>query len=253
MIDLSGKTALITGGSRGIGRSIARLLHDAGAHIVFTYRNAKNQADSLSEELRQKSVSDVFALQADCANIEDVRSLVKTAVERFTSIDIFVHNAGIWTYGAIDAMDEKTWNDTVQTNLNSAFYLCREIVPLMKKQRSGRIIFISSTAGQRGEAHHSHYAASKGGIISFTKSLAGELGPFGIRTNCVAPGWVRTDMTDEVFSDTAFLQKIEQYNPLRYVPPPEEIAGPVLFLASDLANYVNGEILNVNGGSVLCG
>lgn len=253
MINLSGKVALITGGSRGIGRSIVRLLYTAGAHIVFTYRNSKNAANELIKELRHRSDSEVYSIQADCAKRDDIRSLVQTALEYFPAIDILIHNAGIWTGGAIDTMDEDTWKDTVQINLNSAFFLCREITPLMKKQRSGRIIFISSTAGQRGEANHSHYAASKGGIISLTKSLADELGPFGIRTNCVAPGWVRTDMTEEVFSDSAFLQNIEQKNPLRYVPQPEEIAGPVLFLASDLALYVNGEILNVNGGSVLCG
>lgn len=253
MINLSGKVALITGGSRGIGRSIVRLFHAAGAHIVFTYRTSKNEANKLIEELRKNSTPGIYSVKADCAKRDDIRSLVQTTLGHFPSIDILIHNAGIWTGGAIDTMDDKTWSETIQTNLNSAFYLCREITPLMKKQRSGRIIFISSTAGQRGEANHSHYAASKGGIISLTKSLADELGPFGIRTNCVAPGWVRTDMTEEVFSDSAFLQNIEQKNPLRYVPYPEEIAGPVLFLASDLSLYVNGEILNVNGGSVLCG
>ncbi len=253
MIDLSGKVALITGGSRGIGKSIVRLLHAAGAHIVFTYRTSNNEANKLIEELRKNSSPGIYSVKADCAKLSDIRSLVKTTLAYYSAIDILVHNAGIWTDGAIDTMDEETWIETIQTNLNSAFYLCREITPVMKKQRSGRIIFISSTAGQRGEAYHSHYAASKGGIISLTKSLADELGPFGIRTNCVAPGWVRTGMTEEVFSDVKFLKEIEQKNPLRYVPYPEEIAGPVLFLASDLSLYVNGEILNVNGGSVLCG
>ena len=253
MIDLSGKVSLVTGGSRGIGKSVTRLLHDAGAHVVFTYRTSESEANELQAELRQKSSIETLAIRADCSHFDSVRSLVRTTVNRFKKIDILVHNAGIWTQGAIDSMNENTWNDTIRTNLNSAFYLCREISPIMKKQRSGRIIFISSTAGQRGEANHSHYAASKGGIISLTKSLADELGPFGIRSNCVAPGWVRTDMTDEVFSDPAFLHKVEKNNPLRYVPQPEEIAGPVLFLASVLSLYVNGEILNVNGGSVLCG
>jgi 3-oxoacyl-[acyl-carrier protein] reductase len=253
MIDLSGKTALVTGGSRGIGKSIARLLHDAGAHVAFTYLTSEKAANELVDELRRKQTSEILSIRADCANREDVRSCVQSVVDRFKTIDILVHNAGIWTGGAIDTMDDATWADTIQTNLNSAFYLCREITPIMKHKGSGRIIFISSTAGQRGESYHSHYAASKGGIISLTKSLADELGPFGIRTNCVAPGWVKTDMTEDVFSDASFLQKIEENNPLRYVPEPEEIAGPVLFLASDLALYVNGEILNVNGGSVLCG
>jgi len=253
MIDLTGKVALVTGGSRGIGRSIAQLFNSAGAHVAFTFHTSKSDADSLIAELHQKSKTEIYALQADCAKKSDVHNVVTEIANRFGTIDIFVHNAGIWTSGAIDAMSEETWDDTIRVNLNSAYYLCNEIVPVMKKQRSGRIIFISSTAGQRGEAHHSHYAASKGGIISLTKSLADELGPFGIRTNCVAPGWVRTDMTHGVFSDADFLKKVEQNNPLRYVPQPVEIAGPVLFLASDLALYVNGEILNVNGGSVLCG
>jgi len=253
MINLSGKVALITGGSRGIGKSIVRLFHDAGAHIVFTYHSSQTEAESLCEELRKKSNSEVFAFQADCGVKRDVQTLVENTIENLGTIEILVHNAGIWTEGAIDTMAENVWIETIQTNLHSAYYLCREISPVMKKQRSGRIIFISSTAGQRGEAYHSHYAASKGGIISLTKSLADELGPFGIRTNCVAPGWVRTDMTGGVFADKAFLKKTEQKIPLRYVPQPEEIAGPVLFLASDLALHVNGEILNVNGGSVLCG
>lgn len=253
MINLTGKTALITGGSRGIGRTIVQLFHDAGANVVFTYLTSKNQATHFAEQLRRNSTSDVLAIQTDCAKKEDIQSAVQSVIGRFKTIDILVHNAGIWTEGAVDAMDDSTWLDTVQINLNSAFYLCREIVPVMKKQKSGRIIFIASTAGQRGEAYHSHYAASKGGIISLTKSLADELGPFGIRTNCVAPGWVRTDMTQDVFKDEVFLQKTEQNNPLRYIAQPDEIAGPVLFLSSGLASYINGEILNVNGGSVLCG
>jgi 3-oxoacyl-[acyl-carrier protein] reductase len=150
-------------------------------------------------------------------------------------------------------MTELEWNETLDINLKSAFLLCREVIPEMKERGEGSIILIGSTAGQRGEAFHSHYAASKGALMAFAKSVAGEVGPFGIRINCVAPGWVRTDMCQDVFSDSDFEEEVRQGIPLRRIPGPEDIAGPVLFLASDLSRHVQGEVLNVNGGSVLCG
>ncbi len=168
-------------------------------------------------------------------------------------IDVLVNNAGIWERGAADRMSEREWIRTIDINLNGTFRLCRLILPIMKKQRSGKIINISSTAGQRGEPFHSHYAASKGGIISFTKSIAIEAIPFGIHVNCVAPGWVSTDMTAHVSGNRALYKEICAGLPRGRFATPEEIAGPVLFLASDLAVNLVGEILNVNGGSVLCG
>jgi 3-oxoacyl-[acyl-carrier protein] reductase len=253
MIDLKGKVALVTGGSRGIGRAIVLHLFSAGARVAFSYRQAVDRANELIGGCPEEERDRLLAIRADLTQKSDAEALVGEVIGKWGTIDIAVNNAGIWTGGGIDEMDEKTWVETIEANLNSVYYICREIVPIMKKNRSGCIINISSTAGQRGEDYHSHYAASKGGIISFTKSLATELGPYGIRTNCVAPGWVQTDMTEEVFRDTAFLQKVEESIPLRYIAKPDEIAGPVLFLASGLASYVNGEIINVNGGSVLCG
>jgi 3-oxoacyl-[acyl-carrier protein] reductase len=150
-------------------------------------------------------------------------------------------------------MSEENWKETIDINLNSLFYFCNEVVPQMKKQKCGRIINVSSTAGQRGEAFHSHYAASKGAMISFTKSLASELAPFNILVNSVAPGWVDTDMCSGVFSDKEYKEKVRKGIPIGRIPTPDDIAGPILFLASDLARHITGEILNVNGGSVLCG
>jgi 3-oxoacyl-[acyl-carrier protein] reductase len=253
MIDLKGKVALVTGGSRGIGRAIVLLLFRAGARVAFSYLQAVDRANELIGSCPEGERERLLAIRADLTKKSDAAALVGEVMGKWGTIDITVNNAGIWTGGGIDEMDEETWVGTIEANLNSVYYICREIVPIMKKNRSGCIINISSTAGQRGEDYHSHYAASKGGIISFTKSLATELGPYGIRTNCVAPGWVHTDMTEEVFRDTAFLKKVEGSIPLRYIANPDEIAGPVLFLASGLATYINGEIINVNGGSVLCG
>ncbi|MFZ1080729.1 MAG: SDR family NAD(P)-dependent oxidoreductase, partial [Candidatus Kryptoniota bacterium] len=164
-----------------------------------------------------------------------------------------VNNAGIWTYGEIDNMDEKVWDETMDLNLKGTFLFCRYVVPIMKKQGEGRIVNLSSTAGQRGEASHSHYAATKGAIISLTKSLSTELGPFNIRVNSVAPGWVDTEMSAEALNDKNYREEVRRAIPLGRIPTAEDIAGPIVFLASDLARHVTGEILNVNGGSVLVG
>jgi 3-oxoacyl-[acyl-carrier protein] reductase len=149
-------------------------------------------------------------------------------------------------------MSEKVWEETMGINLSSVFYTCNAVIPCMKAKKRGSIINVSSTAAVRGEAFHSHYAASKGAIISLSKSLAVELAPFNIRVNSVAPGWVDTDMCTEVFSDPGFRKRVQDSIPLKRIPPPEDIAGAILFLASDLARHITGEVLNVNGGSVLC-
>jgi 3-oxoacyl-[acyl-carrier protein] reductase len=179
--------------------------------------------------------------------------MVGTTVRRFGSLDVLVANAGIWKEAAIETMTDSQWRETIRFNLDSIYACSREAARVMLKQKRGTIILVSSTAGQRGEPFYSHYAATKGAIIAMTKSLAAELGPRGIRVNCVAPGWVATDMTAHTLSDPRERRKIRQVNPLGRVASPDEIAGPILFLASDLATYINGEILNVNGGSVLCG
>ena len=172
--------------------------------------------------------------------------------KRWEQVDILVNNAGIWTYGEMGSMDEEVWSRSMKINLDGVFYVCNSVVPLMKQKKKGWIINVSSTAAQRGEAFHSHYAASKGAIHSLTKSLAVELAPYDIRVNCVAPGWVDTDMCDEVFSDTDFKEEVINSIPLKRIATSEDIAGAILFLASDLAFHITGEIINVNGGSVLC-
>ena len=166
---------------------------------------------------------------------------------------MLVNNAGIWTYGLIGEMDGQEWKETMEVNLDGMFYMTNAVVPLMKKKKEGKIINISSTAGQRGEAEHSHYAASKGGMISFTKAIATELGPFNINVNSVAPGWVDTELNAEVFADRKYKEQERKKIPIQRIPTPEDIAGPIVFLASDLARHITGEILNVNGGSVLIG
>jgi 3-oxoacyl-[acyl-carrier protein] reductase len=251
MIDLTGRAAIVTGGSRGIGRACCRLLARAGAKVALNYRVEKPWADLVAQRI-QEAGGEAFALCADVCRPEDAEMLVDETVDRFGRLDILVNNAGIWKGSAIDEMSDGEWSEMLSVNLSGTFHVTRATVPVMKEQGSGRIINVSSTAGQRGEAMHAHYAATKGGVIALTKSLAAELGPFGILVNCVAPGWTETDMAKEALEGPdreAILATI----PLGRAAGPEEIAGAVAFLASDLASYVNGEILNVNGGNVLCG
>jgi 3-oxoacyl-[acyl-carrier protein] reductase len=174
-------------------------------------------------------------------------------MKRFGRIDILVNNAGIWTYGAIGKMTERVWDETLDVNLKGMFLFCNEVVPIMKKQRFGRIINIASTAGQRGEAFHSHYAASKGGMIAFTKSIAAELAPHGILANCVAPGWVDTDMSAGALRVPSSLREITKTIPNRRVASSEDIAGSVLFLASEFSTHLVGSTISVNGGGVMVG
>jgi 3-oxoacyl-[acyl-carrier protein] reductase len=253
MIDLSGKAALITGASRGIGAATALMFARAGARgLVINYKSNRDAAESVAAECRQLG-AEAVVYRADVSRLAAVEKMVKQAVARFGSLDILVANAGIWKEAAIDQMTEAQWDETINQNLKSVYACCHAAARVMIEQRRGTMILISSTAGQRGEAFYSHYAATKGAIISMTKSLAAELGPRGITVNCVAPGWVITDMAADAIKDPKERRKIKMLNPLGRVATPAEIAGPVLFLASTLASHVNGEILNVNGGSVLCG
>jgi 3-oxoacyl-[acyl-carrier protein] reductase len=192
-------------------------------------------------------------LRVDAAKGTDVRTAVRTVISHFGRIDILVNNAGIWKRGAIGSMSERQWDETLDVNLKGTFLFCNAVVPFMKKKHSGKIINIASTAGQRGEPYYSHYAASKGGMIAFTKAIAAELAPDGISANCVSPGWVFTDMTSGVLGKRKAVGPINRLIPRGRVATPEEIAGPVVYLASDLANHVVGAVLNVNGGSVLFG
>ncbi len=252
MISLVGKVALVTGGSRGIGESTARLLAAAGADVAVTYRSNARGAGAVVDEI-ECSGGHGFAVRADLSRSGDAKKTVDAVLREYGRIDILVNCAGIWTDGKIGAMSLRVWQETIDLNLTATFALCNLVVPIMKRQRWGRIVNISSTAGQRGEAEHSHYAASKGGVIAFTKSLAAELGPYRINVNCVAPGWVRTDMSARVLKNRKYLREVVKDIPLGYIPGPSEIAGPILFLASHLADNITGEVLNVNGGSVLCG
>jgi 3-oxoacyl-[acyl-carrier protein] reductase len=253
MINLSGKTAIITGASRGIGAATAVLLARAGARgLVINYARDRQSASRVAAEC-EKAGARAAAIRADVSRPSQVERMVRETTERFGPPDILVANAGIWKEAAIEAMTEREWDETINVNLKSIYACCRAAARVMLSEGRGRIILISSTAGQRGEAFHSHYAATKGAIISMTKSLAAELGPRGVTVNCVAPGWVATDMTAEALNDPKQRRRIRELIPLGRLATPEEIAGPVLFLASDLASHVNGEVLNVNGGSVMCG
>lgn len=249
MIDLSNKVALITGGSRGIGEACVKMFSNANSSVAFTYKNSREQAQKMETQYG----GNIKSYRVDMESENEILELVNSVVKDFGKIDILVHNAGIWNDGPLESITLDHWNELMRVNLTSTFLLCKAVSPYMKKNGFGRIILISSTAGQRGESFHSHYAASKGGVISFTKSLAVELGQFNITVNSVAPGWVDTEMCSEVFSDKDYKESVRQGIPVGRIATAEDIAGPILFLATDLARHINGEILNVNGGSVLCG
>jgi 3-oxoacyl-[acyl-carrier protein] reductase len=227
------------------------LFAEAGAIVGFTFKSDKESADRIVEELSSKSK--VKSFKSDLAHEAEIKYTVSALEDEFGKIDILVNNAGIWKEAGISSMTIDEWEETMKINLTAAFLFSKYSVPGMKNRVSGNIINIASTAGQRGEAFHSHYAASKGGMIAFTKSLAAELGEYNINVNCVAPGWVVTDMTKDSLNDKIIFEKVCNDIPLNKIATPEEVAGPVLFLASDLASHITGEILNVNGGSVLCG
>jgi len=250
MINLSSKSVLITGGSRGIGAACVKLFAEAGATVHFTYKSNIVAANKLVQQSGKKKKIHFYKM--DFSNEINLEQRVIELVNKIKKIDVLVNNAGIWEFGEADKMSLREWNKTMQANLTSMFLITKAVIPLMKKHKFGRIINVSSTAGQRGEAFHSHYAASKGAMIAYTKSLAAEIGKFNITANSVAPGWVDTEMCKEVFNNKKYKEKVRLEIPVQRIASAEDIAGPVIFLASDLARHVNGEILNVNGGSVLC-
>jgi 3-oxoacyl-[acyl-carrier protein] reductase len=254
MISLAGKAALITGGSRGIGAAAVKLFAQAGADVVFNYVKAKDAAAQVQQEAGKHGTR-VEAFKADVGKHDDNRKLVEHCIARLGRLDILVANAGVWNQddAPIEKMTEKQWDDMMRINLKSVYSVIHFAVPHMIKQKSGKIIPISSTAGQRGESFHTQYGASKGGIISFTKGLATELARHNILVNCVAPGWVATDMSNAVLESKAGQKMAATVIPLGRAATADEIAGPILFAASDLANFMTGEIINVNGGAVLCG
>lgn len=252
MLDYTDKTILITGGSRGIGAAAAKMFSVCGGDIAIVYRSDDTAAGNVKSYV-EKNDQECLTIKADLSKMAGVVKAVDETLNKFGKIDILVNNHGIWNEGPIDTMTEEVWDEMMDVNLKSFYMLCHKIVPHMKERNEGRIINLTSTAGQRGEAYHSHYAATKGGIISFTKSLSSELAPNNILVNGVAPGWVDTDLNNEVFSDVERKKKIIEGQPLGSIPKSEDIAGAILFLASHLSNHITGEIINVNGGSVLCG
>ena len=254
MISLAGKAALITGGSRGIGAAAVKLFAQAGADVIFNYNKAREAAEQIEQEAGKHGTR-VEAFKADVGRHADNKKLVDYAISRLGRLDIVVANAGVWNADdlPIEKMTEKQWDDMIRINLKSVYSIIHFSVPHMIKQKSGRIIPITSTAGQRGESFHTHYGASKGGVISLVKGLSTELARHNILVNSVAPGWVATDMSNAVINSKAGGKAIASAIPLGRAGTAEEIAGPILFLASDLANFLTGEIINVNGGAVLCG
>ncbi len=258
-LSLAGKVALITGGSRGIGRETVRLFCAAGARVVFNYRVARAAAEALVEECGGAQAC--VAIEQQLGTAEQGRALAEQAAAAFGRLDCLIVNHGVWPSHdtPIETMADEQWQATVGINLDSVFGLVKAAVARMKMQdpapgeARGHIVLVSSTAGQRGEAFHADYAATKGALLSLTKSLSSELARHRIYANCVAPGWVETDMSAAVLAEPASRAKIFAGIPLGRVGTPREVAGPILFLCTPYAGFLSGEIVNVNGGAVLVG
>lgn len=271
-LQLDGKVALITGGARGIGAETVRLFTQAGARVVFSYRMAQDRAQALLNECG--GPTRCHAVKQELDSPAAGRALVEAAVAVFGRLDILVANHGIWPpqEAPIAQMPEQQWRRTIAVNLDSVFGLVQAAVARMEHQAAsaragawqpgtaanptpavGHIVLISSTAGQRGEANHADYAVTKGALISLTKSLSSELAPRGIRVNCVAPGWVLTEMSAPTLQHPEMGPRATSLIPVGRPGTPREIAGPVLFLCTPYAGFISGEVLNVNGGAVLVG
>ena len=250
MISLRGKRALVTGGSRGIGAATALLLAECGADVGLGYRSRQSEAGEIVQQLAGRGVK-AFAHAADLSTLAGTTSLFERAEREFGGLDIFIGNAGIWPPQDVPLaeMTDEHWRRTMNENVDAMFYTTRAAARMLEP--GGRIVLVSSTAGQRGEANHADYAASKGAMISLVKSVAVELGKRDITVNSVAPGWVDTEMVADAMS--AAREQISAAIPVGRVATPKDIAGPIVFLCSEHARHITGEILNVNGGSVLCG
>jgi 3-oxoacyl-[acyl-carrier protein] reductase len=250
-LDLLGRRAVVTGGSRGVGRAVALMLADAGAHVGVAYRSRHDEARALVAELEQKGVS-AWSQAGDLAAPQEAERLFERAQHEFGGLDIFIGNAGIWPPAdvPITHMSDDQWRGTLAANLDSIFFCTRAAARVMS--RHGRIVLVGSTAGQRGEGGHADYAASKGALMAFVKSVCIELAAHDITVNCVAPGWIDTEMAAQPYEGGG-RSRIEAGIPLGRVASPEDVAGPVVFLCTSLARHITGEVLNVNGGSVLCG
>lgn len=246
-----GKTAIVTGASRGVGRATALRLAEGGANVVVNYLKAEAEANTVVALCREKGVG-AIAVQGDHSESPDAQQMARRAMEEFGRIDLLVCNAGVWEGAPVEEMSEELWDKVLDTNLKSGWAMSKACVPLMKKREKGAIVLVSSTAGQRGEANYSNYAASKGGQISLTKALASELAP-RIRVNCVAPGWIETAMVRPVFEDEDYRRSVINSIPLKRMATTDDVALSICFLLSDWSRHITGEILNINGGSVLCG
>lgn len=251
LIDLAGRRALVTGGSRGVGAATARLLAEAGADVAIAYRSRAADAERVVEVCRASGV-DAFSVAGDLSDPADVTRLFDEVASRFDGLDIVVGNHGIWPPedAPLSEMTDEQWHTTMGANLHSIFYTCRAAGRVLTD--GGRIVLVTSTAAQRGEAFHGDYASSKGAMVSLVKGLCIELAPRGITVNSVAPGWIATEMTDDVLAGEAG-ERVAASIPLGRVATAEDVAGPIVFLCSEMARHVTGEILNVNGGAVLVG
>jgi 3-oxoacyl-[acyl-carrier protein] reductase len=251
MKDLAGKRALVTGGSRGIGAATALLFAEFGVHVAIGYRSRREDADAMVKQITGHGVNG-YAFSTDIATRDGADELVKRATRALGGLDFFVGNAGIWPVDdtPVTDMDDARWRRTMAENIDSMFFTTRAAARAMND--GGRIVLVASTAGQRGEAMHADYAASKGAMISYVKSMCIELAPRGITVNSVAPGWVDTEMCEKPFAGSG-KDAIARGIPIGRVAAPRDIGGPIVFLCSDLARHVTGEIVNVNGGSVLVG
>jgi 3-oxoacyl-[acyl-carrier protein] reductase len=251
MKDLAGKHALVTGGSRGIGAATALLFAELGVHVAIGYRSRREDADAMVSQIKRHGVNGC-AFSTDISTRDGADKLVQQSARELDGLDFFVGNAGIWPVDdtPVTDMDDGRWRRTMAENVDSMFYTTRAAARAMSD--GGRIVLVASTAGQRGEALHADYAASKGAMISYVKSLCIELAPRGITVNSVAPGWVDTEMCEKPFAGTG-RGAIARGIPIGRVAAPRDIAGPIVFLCSELARHITGEIVNVNGGSVLVG
>ncbi len=245
MKKLSGKIALITGATRGIGYAIAKCFASEGADIAFTFVNSAERAVKVEEELKEFGVN-AKGFQADAASFENTNQVVESVVKEFGKIDILVNNAGITKDGLLLRMSEQQWDDVIDTNLKSAFNYVRACTPLMMRQRSGNILSVSSVVGLHGNAGQVNYAASKSGLIGMTKSVAKELATRGIRANVIAPGFILTEMTDKF--DEKMLAEWCKGIPMQRGGGVEEVAKAALFLVSDDSSYITGQVLQVDGG-----
>jgi 3-oxoacyl-[acyl-carrier protein] reductase len=254
MISLAGKAALVTGGSRGIGAATVKLFAQAGADVVFSYQRNREAAAQVEQEARKHGTR-IESFKADLGKMADAKKLVAFAHQRLGRLDILIANAGIWNHedAPIEKISEREWDEMIRVNLKSVYAVVHHAVPHMIAQGGGRIVTLGSVSGQRGTPFHTHYSATKGGIISFTKGLAVELARHNILVNCVAPGFVNTGIWKATAKNRSQMKTLLAAYPLNRVATPEEVAGPILFAVSDLATYVTGEVINVNGGSFPCG